>query len=648
MRKLSLKSFFAGLLGIALITGAQSSSSVPGPLPTSTPGDVGTYIDGAAAAQMQTLNIQGMAVAVILPGQAPIIKAYGVGSDPKGDPASIDPDRSIMPLASISKTFVAVAMMRAVEKGKLSLDAPANRYLDFKLPTFKGSREITVRDIARHEAGFEERWLATGAGGEKPDPRPWGKILEQTAPQLIAPPGAYSSYSNYGAALLGYIVERATGVSYDEYLQSEVLNPLDMASTTIEDPVPLAFASRSLQGWSINGGIMSADKHFYNKRTYPAGRVQSSLPDMVKYMQMLLSGGVAADGKRFLTAKSVDVLLVPSKRFDPEMPAMATLFAEKDIGGMRFIGHGGDGGTHHTDMLLQPKQGVGIFLLYLAAPGAQTRDQFSRALVASLFPGSRPQLLARPDGSAAKRDYSALTGAYRHYRWAQTSIERILQLSSEFAVADTGQGTLVVSGRLGAGEYVPTAKQNLFKNRITGEALLFRTDGTGRTLLNHGSYPFVTAYKLDMVDTQSFNSSAYWTFVAGLTGIGLAALALAVSYLRGGDTRRSAAGFALFGSAMTGSGIALYKFLSAASAISEAELQHAIPDAAYYYLAVPVISAVLISVFVAGWIKGDFRPRRVWPNLLAVFGVALFGAFVAFLIHWHAFGWWFPKAGALS
>jgi CubicO group peptidase (beta-lactamase class C family) len=632
------------MLAVLLVCLPAAAKAQPKPACTGAAG-IEDFIDGAIRSQMQTLSIPGVAVAVILPGRAPILRTYGVGSDARGAPVALDPDRSVMPIASISKTFIAVALMRAVEQGKLSLDDPANKYLDFKLATYPGARPITLRDLARHEAGFEERWLATGAGGTKPDPRPWGRILAQTAPQLIAPPGAYASYSNYGAALLAYIVERATGVSYDTYLTREVLLPLGMTSTGLSDPLPPALAAREIGGWVVSGGVIRPEERFSNIRSAPAGRIRSSLPDMVRYMRMLMDGGIAQDGSRFLSPASIATLLTPSKRLAPGMPTVATIFAEKDIGRMRFVGHGGDGDSRHTDMLLAPAQGFGIFIDYPSAPGAQTRDQFARTLVWKLFPEAQAPLLALPNG--ALRNLAAYSGAYRHYRWAQTSIERLLQLTSEFAVKDSGKGTLIITGRLGVGEYVPTADPNLFRNRTTGEAAYFRKTKDGGMLLNQGSYPFVTAYKLDEVDTQAFTSTAYWTFVLGLTAIGLTILAWAVGLARS-RAWVPAAAHAVLGATLATCGIALYRFLGAAAAISEPELQLGVPWAAYVYLVIPVVAAVLVAAFVVGWIAKPFRARRFAVDTTAFAGVLLFVGFALFLAHWHAFGWWFPVSGATA
>lgn len=636
----------AVLMQVVFLQGAFAAPAAPAAPSSVFSSDLNAFLDGLADGQMQALGTPGIALAIVPRQGPPLVRAWGVGSGPDGRAVPIDPQSSVLPIASISKTFIAVALMRAIEQGRLRLDDPANKYLDFKLPRFPRARDITLRDLARHEAGFEERWLATGSGGEKPDSRPWGRILAETAPKLIAPPGAYASYSNYGAVLLAYIVQRATGIPYAQYLHQQVFLPLGMTSTILADPLPQPFASRALEGWAISGGVMRPAQHSFNVRSRAAGGIRTTLPDMARYIQMLLSRGTGPDGAQFLSPESVRTLLVPQRRLNPAMATIGTIFSEKDVDGIRFVGHGGDGDTHHTDMLLQPERGLGIFVVFLANPGAHTRDYFTRSLVKRLVPGSGPKLLPLPQGAAATRDLGSYAGAYRHYRWTQTSIERVLQLSSEFAVRDSGKGTLIMTGRLGPGEYVPVGK-GLFQQRVTGEYLFFHPDQSGRMLLNQGTYPFVTAYRLDEIDTQAFNVIAYWCFVIGLTLLGLAALGWAVAFLRRRLTR-AAIGYAVLGSALTASGIGLYFFFTTAAGMSEDALQFAVPSIAYWLLAIPPVATLFIAVFAAGWVRGDFRAREIWATLLAGLGVVLFALFVVYLVHWHGYGWQLPESAVQS
>lgn len=637
MRHWALK-MLAGL--VALTTWPVHAQSQPASEPaTDIRGPAfGAALDGAMRSHMTALGVPGMGVAIVTRDGAVVTRGMGYGQI-DGKPVAVDADTSIMPIASISKTFAMVALMRLADRGLVNLDAPAQRYVDFKLATYRGARPFTLRELARHEAGYEERWLATGSGGETPDPRPLRQILAETQPRMIAVPGAYSSYSNYGAALIGYIVERLGRRPYPVFLRDEVLRPLGMTSTTVFDPTPPDLVDRTLLGWKVSNGVARPDTHFFNVRSLAAGRVQASLPDMARYMLMLLNGGRTADGRQFLSPAAIRALMFQVKRIQPSVPGIAAIFAEKDILGIRFIGHGGDGGAHHTDMLLSPTLGIGIFVADLSAPGAQAREQFERAILPSLLPGQTSAWQALPASPGG--DLSAYAGSYRHYRWAFTSIEKILGLSSEFAVKDSGKGTLVMTGRLGAGEYVPVDGRGLFRHRFTGEYLFLHRDPTGRMLLNAGNFPFVTAFKLDSVDTQAFNGYAFWIFAIGLTLGGIVLLVMAVRR-RGSGRARDIAAFATTGVALLACGIGLYEFYSIAAGLEENTIQMAVPSIGYWLLSIPPIACIAIAAVLIARAARLWRPGGLVEHLSIALAIILFALFIAWLVHWHAFGWQFP------
>jgi CubicO group peptidase (beta-lactamase class C family) len=590
---------------------------------------------------MAVETVPGLAVAIVTRDGVRIARTYGRGSV-AGKPVTIDPQTAVLPIASMSKTFIAMALMKAQEKGLLSLDEPANKYLDFTLPTYPGARPITLRDLARHESGFEERWLATGAG-LKDDPRPWSEIMAKTYPKVIAPPGSWSSYSNYGAALLAYIVERVSKTPYDVFLRQEIFAPIGMTSSSALDIPPADIKDRVVVGWQVSDGVVrpSTTEAMRNKRSAPAGRVKTSLPDMQLYMLTLLNGGLAPNGNRILTEASVKTLLTGVRPVDPAMPAMGVIFAQKDEAGIRFVGHGGDGGDRHTDMLLSPERGFGLFTVFLSAPGPHARDQFAAPLVASIFPDAQTSILPMPTVKPAP-SFKALAGQYRHYRWAFTSIEKILGLSSEFAIRDSGRGTLIVKGRLGPGEYVPVAGDpNLFQNRVTHAFMAFRKGWDGATLMTEGTFPFMTAYKLNLIDTQDFSVKAFWSFIAALGGLGVGLVALAGRRAVAGR-RLSALGDGLLGIVLIANGWALYTFYTLAAAVSEPALQQAVPDFARPMLAIPVVSAALVAAYVVGAAWGAFRPKNRLEFVTASLGVMTFVLFALWIAHWNAFGWNFP------
>ena len=105
--------------------------------------------------------------------------------------------------------------MQLVEQGKLNLDADVNTYLDFKIPPYHG-KPVTMRDLMTHRAGFSETARDLLTYGKAPPPL--GEVLKRYVPPRIFAPDEGPGYSNYGASLAGYIVQRVSGEPFEAYI----------------------------------------------------------------------------------------------------------------------------------------------------------------------------------------------------------------------------------------------------------------------------------------------------------------------------------------------------------------------------------------------------------------------------------------------
>jgi CubicO group peptidase (beta-lactamase class C family) len=128
--------------------------------------------------------------------------------------------------------------MQLVEQGKLDLNADVNTYLDFRLPATY-PQPITLKNLMSHTAGFENRdlGLAVPSLDARPLLEPW---LAANVPAQVRPSGVEAGYSNYGAALSGYIVERVSGDPFSRYLETHLFHPLGMQRTTSDQRFPLS------------------------------------------------------------------------------------------------------------------------------------------------------------------------------------------------------------------------------------------------------------------------------------------------------------------------------------------------------------------------------------------------------------------------
>ncbi|TFH05802.1 MAG: class A beta-lactamase-related serine hydrolase, partial [Spirochaetales bacterium] len=160
------------------------------------------FVDGVLSLQMQANDVAGATVAVVHGGDVVLSKGYGYAD--VDEQRVVDPVSTMFRIASITKLFTWTAVMQLVEKGELELDVDVQNYVDFVIPSAFG-QPITLRDLMTHTAGFEDRAFAIASSGSAPS-MPLGEWLATHIPARIWPPGDVVAYSNYGAALAGYIV----------------------------------------------------------------------------------------------------------------------------------------------------------------------------------------------------------------------------------------------------------------------------------------------------------------------------------------------------------------------------------------------------------------------------------------------------------
>jgi len=257
-------------------------------------------------------------------------------------------------IGSTSKLFTWTAVMQLVEQGKLDLDRNINDYLDFRIPENFG-KPVTLRDLMNHRAGFEEGLkdvLWTNPHGV---PSTEAYLKDHQRPMLF-PPGQVPAYSNYGAALAGYIVERISKEPYERYIERHILVPLGMAHTSFDQPLPERFASSVSKGYRT----ASAPPGPYELIvTRPAGSGTTTLADMSRFMLAHLQDGHVGDAE-ILKADTAKLMHSPSEEAAPGFATMAHGFFREVHNGHTMIGHGGDTIYFHNEFELLPAEGVGI------------------------------------------------------------------------------------------------------------------------------------------------------------------------------------------------------------------------------------------------------------------------------------------------
>jgi CubicO group peptidase (beta-lactamase class C family) len=381
--------------------------------------DVGAYFDGLLPDAINRANIAGAVIVVVKDGQPLFERGYGL-SDVKAR-TPVDPGKTLFRPGSISKTFTWTAVMQQVEAGKIDLDADVNQYLDFKIPPYDG-KPVTMRNLMTHSAGFSDAakdLIFT-------DPKrlkSLGATLNGTTPARIFPPGTTPAYSNYGAALAGYIVERVSGEPFTDYIAHHILSPLGMTHSTFVQPLPDGWSANMSKGYHVASSPPGA---YEIVGPSPAGSMATTGSDMAHFMIAHLQDG-DYQGQRILAAKTAETMHSLQFTPVPSLPGMAFGFYQEPGNGHRVIGHAGDTTLFHSDMHLYLDDHVGVFIS-LNSAGSMGAAHTIRATVFKgftdrYFPAA--PALELPTWKDAKTDGQTLAGHYIDSRRSDSGWLRI-------------------------------------------------------------------------------------------------------------------------------------------------------------------------------------------------------------------------------
>ena len=407
------------------------------PTPALTRADVEPWLDGFLNHELQRADIAGAVVVMVKDGEVLLQKGYGYAD--VENRRAVDPERTLFRAGSVGKLITATAVMQLVEQGKIDLDAPIGAYLDFEVAEAFG-KPVTVRNLITHTGGFEElvRELMHSDPARFPSLEAY---VKNTRPTRIFPPGEVPSYCNYCLALAGYIIQRVSGETFDDYLDRHIFEPLGMQHSTFRQPLPEKFAADMSKGYQHGSGPAS---YFELVGPAPAGSISATGADMARFMMAHLraqQGGAPA----LLQPRTAH--LMHDSVFQATAPSngVALGFFEANRNGRRILEHGGDSQVFHSQLFLFMDQGVGVFASFNstgregAVGGIRTAlfEQFTDRY----FPAPVPD---EPTAPTAVEHSRLVTERYQSSRRAEHTFFAAVGMLGQFTVSANADGTLVI------------------------------------------------------------------------------------------------------------------------------------------------------------------------------------------------------------
>jgi CubicO group peptidase (beta-lactamase class C family) len=505
-----IKALLAGLLGSALLLvgpastqpatalkpptalkpAAAAGPTAPGPVTPSVTHpldaqDVDTWLDGYMPYALHSGDIAGAVVVVVKDGKVLTERGYGYADVKTQKP--VDPEATLFRPGSVSKLFTWTAVMQLVEQGKLDLDKDVNGYLDFKIPP-KDGKPVTLRNLMTHTPGFEERAKRLFVADKSRLTPLKGYLVNP--PAVIYPVGEVPAYSNYGATLAGYIVERVSGEPFDDYVAHHIFQPLGMAHSTFDQPLPANLSPDMASGYFI-ASQPAKPFEFVNAR--PAGSVSATGADMARFMIAHLQDGRYGDAQ-ILKPETARLMHTTTFTPVPPLPGMALGFYHEDRNGQVIIGHAGDTQWFHSELHLYLNDGVGLFVsmnsLGKAGAAGPVRSQLFRGFTDRYFPAAPANL---PTVSTAKHDAALMAGRYINSRGSDTNFLILASLLGQATVKADPDGLVEVSAFKTVGGAVKKWREvgPMVWQEVNGESRMAATMKNGRvaTILNDDEPP---------------------------------------------------------------------------------------------------------------------------------------------------------------
>jgi CubicO group peptidase (beta-lactamase class C family) len=259
-----------------------------------------TKVDSICQSFIEEGNTVGLSVALALKGEPIFSKGYGLANIASKVPAT---ENTIYAIASVSKFITAIATMKMVEENKLSLqDKVIDYFSDF--PEQKSMNEITIEHLLRHQSGLvdHENWFDSIYINER---RVFTQVefFEFIDQPLFFTPGSHYSYSNSGYAILSYILEKVSGLSFHEFIIETIGQPLDMK--TLGMWPKMWDNTNATMGYELKDGTIDTSFHMMTKGMKGDGGLSASVTDLLKLVK-----GITEDG--FISAASMDKIVSPS------------------------------------------------------------------------------------------------------------------------------------------------------------------------------------------------------------------------------------------------------------------------------------------------------------------------------------------------
>ena len=364
MRALSAISL--AFLLISLSAGASAQSD-----------PIRAWVEANVPERMREARMPGFAIAVVQDGETIYADAFGARDSVKNLPATTD---TLFGIGSVTKSFVAIAILQLAEAGKLDLDDPISKHLSFDLGL--PDEPIRIRHFLSHSPGFPNlatstvlisRGLGEDTGVPMASADDFFRFVNGATDEIAFEPGEHFFYNNAAWRMLGAIVQSVSGVPFHEYVTENVIRPLGMARSTFDTDALFSDPDHLMPHRKRGDSVEPAAFPYPNPVDNPefsflsaAGGIASSVTEMTRYMNMLIEEGRHPDG-RLISERSMRQMQTLHIR-EPDGYYGRTgygfgLGITPDFLGETLIDHGGSISVSTAHMAMIPDRKLGVVMM---------------------------------------------------------------------------------------------------------------------------------------------------------------------------------------------------------------------------------------------------------------------------------------------
>ena len=412
---------------------------------------VRAWLDANVPEMMREAQLPGFSLAITSNGETVYAQGYGARDPKKNLPATAD---TLYGIGSVTKSFVAIAILQLAEQGKLSLDDPVARHVPLELGL--SGKPITIRHLLTHSPGFPNlgtstvliaRGLGSDTGIPMSSAADFYRFVNGARDEIVFPPGEHFFYNNAAWRMLGHIVQEKSGMPFHRYIQDRILAPLGMKRSTLDTAALFADADHLVPHRRGKDAPEPAPFPYPNPEENPgfsflaaAGGIASSANEMARYVGALIEqgrhpGGRLASADSFAQMQTLQI--ETGTGYFGKTGYGFGVNVTTDFLGHKLVSHGGSISVSTAHMAFLPDQKIGIVMM---GNGSGMSYGTIAESVFAIMLGHDPDAVL--PGNKIRKRMDRLVGDYAIYRGLEKL--KVVKRGGLLYMGEEGPGTPLI------------------------------------------------------------------------------------------------------------------------------------------------------------------------------------------------------------